>query len=187
MGKTARVKGFDDTMNANSMNDTMKIRISQLPLGVHEYHFSCSPKKLGLESNFSELVEADVVLDKTTRQLFLKVNVTTAGIFQCDRCIEEFNQPLRNQCNIFYAYDVVDSGKDTGDEVRVITPDTTFIDLTNDVSETAIHSVPFKLLCTEECKGLCPRCGTNRNRATCDCKEEWADSRWQGLEGLKTE
>jgi uncharacterized protein len=187
VSKTALVKGFDDTMNANSMNDTMKIRISQLPLGVHEYHFTSTPVKLGLENNFSSPVEIDVNIDKTPRQLFLRVSVTTSGTFQCDRCIEEFSLPLKNQYSVFYVYEAIDSGKDQADEVRVITADTVYIDLTKDVSEIALLAVPLKLLCTEECKGLCPRCGTNWNRSACNCKEEWVDSRWQGLEGLNIE
>jgi uncharacterized protein len=172
-------------MNANCMNDTMKIRISQLPLGVHEYHCTSTPVKLGLENNFLSPVEIDASIDKTPRQLFLRVNVTTSGTFQCDRCIEEFNLLLRNQYGVFYVYEAMDSEKNTADEVRVITPDTVFIDLTNDVSEIVKLAVPLKLLCTEECKGLCPRCGTNWNHTTCDCKEERVDSRWQGFEGLK--
>lgn len=187
MRKIACEKGFDDTMNAKSMNDTMKIRISQLPLGVHEYHFTSTPAKLGLENNFSSPVEIGVNVDKTPRQLFLKVNVTTSGTFQCDRCIEEFSLPLKNQYGVLYAYEESDTTKIPADEVRVITPDTVFIDLTDDVIEIVKLAVPLKLLCTEECKGLCPRCGKNRNYTTCDCKEEWVDSRWQGLEGLKIE
>ena len=174
-------------MNANRMNDTMKIRISQLPLGVHEYHFSCDPAKLGLENNFSGQVEIDAKLDKTPRQLYLTVDVSASAIFQCDRCIEDFKLPLKNTYGVFYVYDDLDTGKHPAADVQVIAPDTTHIDLMNDVGEIVTLAVPLKLLCAEECKGLCPRCGTNWNRALCDCKEEWVDSRWQGLEGLNIE
>ena len=181
------MKGFDDTMNANRMNDTMKIRISQLPLGVHEYHFTCDPAKLGLENNFSEPVEVDAVVDKTSGQLYLTVDITTSGQFQCDRCIEDFSLRLKNHYGVFYVYDEMNTGKYPADDVQVITPDTVSIDLTKDVGETVLLSVPIKLLCTEDCKGLCQQCGTNRNNASCECRQEWVDSRWQGLEGLNIE
>ncbi len=37
--------------------------------------------------------------------------------------------------------------------------------------------IPAKVLCTEECRGLCPRCGANRNRTPCACREADGDPR----------
>ena len=38
----------------------------------------------------------------------------------------------------------------------------------------------MKPLCRDECRGLCPVCGTNLNRATCDCRRDWEDPRARG-------
>jgi len=70
------------------------------------------------------------------------------------------------------------------DEVHVLSPDSAVIDLTEDVRQVVKISVPLKLLCTEECKGLCPRCGTNWNKSSCSCKNDAVDSRWEGLANL---
>ena len=53
-------------------SDEIKIRISQLSNGLHEYHFSSIPPDVGLGENFKKPVEVDAVLDKASRQLFLK-------------------------------------------------------------------------------------------------------------------
>ena len=49
--------------------------------------------------------------------------------------------------------------------------------------------IPMKPLCDESCLGLCPRCGVNRNRESCQCEESIGDERWGALmqfrEGLK--
>ena len=48
-------------------------------------------------------------------------------------------------------------------------------------------ALPMKPLCREDCKGLCPNCGTNWNRGTCDCKQGWEDPRLAALNKLKAE
>ena len=163
---------------------TIKIRISGLSNGLHEYHFSTVPSKLGLEKNFTKPVEVDVVVDKTLRQVYLKSNIKTSGLFSCDRCIEEFERLVDTQYSTVYLYDEQDNGRYVKDEVQIIGPDTVFIDLSDDVRQMMLLSVPLKLLCKEDCKGLCPHCGVNRNAGACDCKDDVTDARWQGLEGL---
>ena len=60
--------------------DEIKIRISQLSNGLHEFHFSVKPSDLGLGENFTRQVEIDAVLDKETRQMYLKTDVRCSGI-----------------------------------------------------------------------------------------------------------
>lgn len=47
-------------------------------------------------------------------------------------------------------------------------------------------AVPMKPLCREDCKGLCPHCGADRNEGDCDCEDDWVDPRWAALETLKS-
>jgi uncharacterized protein len=171
-------------MKPAKAGDELKIRISQLSNGLHEYHLKGSTAEIGLDSNFAPFVEVDAILDKTARQLYLKADVRTAGMFQCDRCLEEFNQPLSTKYTMFYVFDEQESSRYPADEVQVIGVDTPSIDLAEDVRQVVLLSVPLKLLCKEECKGLCPRCGKNRNAEPCDCREANESSQWRGLEGL---
>jgi uncharacterized protein len=46
------------------------------------------------------------------------------------------------------------------------------IDLRQIIQNQIILSIPFNPLCGEDCKGLCPHCGINRNRETCECTKE---------------
>jgi uncharacterized protein len=59
------------------------------------------------------------------------------------------------------------------------------IDLGQLMSEQFYLSLPMKPLCRESCSGLCPQCGTNLNRATCDCRRDWEDPRLAALKALK--
>jgi uncharacterized protein len=62
--------------------------------------------------------------------------------------------------------------------------DATVIDLSDDVREMVLLSVPLKLICREECRGLCSRCGADLNAGECGCAKETVSGSWQGLEKL---
>ena len=47
--------------------------------------------------------------------------------------------------------------------------------------EQVLLSLPMRAVCREDCKGLCPHCGINRNRETCDCQAAKVDPRWEAL------
>ena len=55
------------------------------------------------------------------------------------------------------------------------------LDLAELATEQFLLAVPMKPLCSETCRGLCPRCGTNLNRGSCSCPPE-TDDRWAPLE-----
>lgn len=173
-------------MERNRQGDELKIRISGLSSGLHEYHFSAVPSELGLESNFKKPVEVDVNVDKTPRQVYLTSEIRTSGLFNCDRCIEDFEHPLKSQFMMLYVFDEMDKGKFPEEEVQIISPDTVYIDMADEIRQMILLSVPLKLLCKEDCKGLCPKCGKNRNIESCECREDYVDPRWQGLAGLIT-
>ena len=171
-------------MKPEKAGDELRIRISQLSNGLHEYHLKGNTAEIGLDPNFAREVDVDATLDKTPRQLYVRADVRTSGMFQCDRCLEEFNQPLSSSYNMFYVFDEVDGTRFPADEVQMIGVDTPSIDLAEDVRQVVVLSVPLKLLCREDCKGICPRCGANRNEEPCDCREMTDSSQWRGLEGL---
>ncbi len=55
------------------------------------------------------------------------------------------------------------------------------LDLAELAAEQFLLAVPMKPLCSQTCRGLCPRCGTNLNRGSCSCPPE-TDDRWAPLE-----
>jgi len=59
------------------------------------------------------------------------------------------------------------------------------IDLTEMVLDVIITSIPMKVLCNEECKGLCSSCGNNLNNKACSCKNEDYDPRFEKLRQFK--
>jgi len=58
------------------------------------------------------------------------------------------------------------------------------IDLEPLFREQFVLAIPYAPLCREDCKGLCPQCGIDRNTGTCSC-EKPIDPRLAALKGLK--
>ena len=162
----------------------MKISISNLSEGVHTYHFSAEPENLGLGESFTKHVSLDITLEKASREVFLKVEAVAPGRFVCDRCVDEFDREVVAAYRMVYVYDEREKGGYDDDEVHVIHEATSVIDISDDIRQFLLLAVPLKLLCSDQCTGLCPRCGKNRNRGGCSCKLEEADPRWENLQNL---
>jgi uncharacterized protein len=60
----------------------------------------------------------------------------------------------------------------------------TSIDITGFVRDAIILELPLRVLCRDDCKGLCVVCGHNLNEGDCGCKTNEKDPRWQMLKGL---
>lgn len=59
------------------------------------------------------------------------------------------------------------------------------IDLEPLVREQILLALPMETLCRESCRGLCPSCGQDLNRASCECAQTGVDPRWEKLKTLK--
>ena len=153
----------------------LRINISKLSEGAHQRSLQAAPGEIGLDSRFTKEVSLEAALESTSRQLYVHAEFKTGGVFTCDRCLEEFEREVSSGFGIVYvAENRAEVGED--DDMRVLSPDTNYIDLDEDVRQYAILALPQKTLCTEDCAGLCPSCGTNLNRAKCECGNEAVDS-----------
>ena len=114
--------------------------------------------------------------------------VQTRLQLECGRCLETFEIPVDSPFELRY----VPQAENTGEEEREVEEDdltTAFykdesLDLGELMHEQFVLALPMKPLCSETCKGLCPECGTNLNKGTCDCKPTWTDPRLAALQGL---
>jgi uncharacterized protein len=162
----------------------MKIQVAGLSEGVHQFHFDVQASELGLGEQFSD-VHTDVSLDKAPNQIVLSVAVHTAADFTCDRCTEPFESRLDAKYRMHYIWNDEDASQYDVAEVQVIPKGGTIIDITEDVRQTVLIAVPLKLLCREDCLGLCPHCGKDLNQGPCGCRSEEIDTRWEKLRELQ--
>jgi uncharacterized protein len=164
--------------------ETMKIQVGGLSEGLHAYHFEVPPSDLELGETFGATILVDVQVNRTGRRYLLEGTVSTAIVFECDRCVAQFTRQVSGSYRMYYVQDAQDMGGADPSEVQVVPGDLTFIDVSDDVRQTAVLTIPLKVLCRDDCRGLCPKCGTNLNEQQCDCKDTVADSRWDKLRSL---
>ena len=113
------------------------------------------------------------------------------GNFQvpCARCIEPVEIPLAAEFDLIFR----PLGADADAPERSITAPETEIGyyqkdslaLEDVLREQVLLSLPVRTLCKPDCKGLCPRCGMNRNIQRCSCEDGPSDPRWEALGGLR--
>ena len=110
-------------------------------------------------------------------------NVVVRGTVQCfiggycDRCLKELNVMRDLPFNQTFYKDEAEF-----DDQYVYT--SSLLDVTRAVADEIILSLPMSLLCDEDCKGLCPKCGCNLNERQCDC-DVGRDNPFSVLKNLK--
>jgi len=161
----------------------MIIKITNYPVGVHELILEKSVHELQLGEPFIDKMKLICMMDKSEHQIILNCNLTIIAELVCDRCNEKYKTELNSKFSLIYFFDK----KETTDDSNVfyISANDDKINITNDVIDYANLSVPMKKLCREDCKGLCPNCGTNLNVNMCNCKYEEMDPVWEPLLKLR--
>lgn len=118
---------------------------------------------------------------------FFRGEAVCEAEIECSRCLELYQDTLHGEID-FSIQEVVDGREVNLDELPenelIVTDNATEVDITAPMREALMLALPLKPLCRDDCRGLCPVCGVNRNEHTCECKVEKTDSRWDGLRDL---
>ncbi len=162
----------------------MKIKISNLSDGSHQFRFVEPVNTLGLELPFEGSIEVDVEINKAHNQLILDSSILVNTVFECDRCTASFSKALRTNYEMVYMLGV-NPVESESDNIAYLSAEADSIDISDDVRDFTILAVPMKKLCSEDCKGLCSRCGKNLNEDDCTCSKDETDARWRPLMELK--
>jgi len=112
-----------------------------------------------------------------------------AGVqVECDRCLAWIELPVDSTFKLEYVtqedYLAQQADELTEDDLDLTVFDGEVIDIDELVTEEILLAVPDHLLCKEDCKGICPGCGVDRNSVDCDCATAEVDPRWAGLKEL---
>ena len=162
----------------------MIIKISNLSNGEHNFVFEDKVNVLDLERPFYGKHKSSITLNKLHDQLIISVTTDFKVKYQCDRCGCEFKSNLKSDYKMVYLMNEAPEETESLN-VSYLSREADKIDITNDVREFALLSVPMKNLCKDDCKGLCPKCGTDLNIGNCTCTTEEIDPRWKPLMELK--
>jgi len=154
-------------------------------------------KRVEIEKNFDEdfninnlkfintisiLLQLYKVDDDISGSIKIKYEYTE----ECSRCLKKYKNIIEKEENMFISSEKISSENKDAD-VFYIQLKNGYIEI-DDVVEEIFHiNRPIKPLCDENCKGLCPECGTNLNDEKCDCDTEEIDPRMEQLKDLLDE
>ena len=114
--------------------------------------------------------------------ILLTANCTARYKTRCARCLE----PLDGKCEITFERPVATRLEDEDtEEEYILVGENSSVNIDEPISEELLLSLPFRSLCSEDCKGLCPKCGCNKNRTECSCVTKEMDPRWAALKNFK--
>ena len=135
---------------------------------------------------------AGLILTPEGRNLFANGSFVAEGEASCDRCAEAFTVTLEKEFSaILVPRDRGPAGASNvelhEDDLDIGYYDGAGIELNDLIWEQVALTLPVKLLCSEECRGICPKCGGNRNREECNCPEPQAAGLFDILKSLKKE
>ena len=110
---------------------------------------------------------------------------------ECDRCLGRASCALNAGFDLYYRPMSV-IAKDEEVEIDEGEAEIGFyegggLELEDLLREQVLLALPMQRVCSEDCKGICPVCGRNRNETACDCSMESSDDRWGALRDLSSQ
>ena len=127
---------------------------------------------------------------KIINDIRLNGELRTSLELPCARCLEAVAQDVEHKFDLLYRPQGADAGKEelsvTSAEAEVGYYQGEGLLLEDVLREQVLLALPLKVICREDCKGLCPHCGTNLNAEQCSCAEPADNPRWSALKEIRS-
>lgn len=167
----------------------MYIDLTELSDGRKEFDETI---QIDLEDESVRLLEPCRIkgeLKKGIAQVDVEGQIFAKAEFECSRClipiISTLDVPFKVSFVTEEDYSKEKESELHGEDLDISIYDGNKIDLSEIVREQILLNLPVQSFCSENCKGLCPKCGINLNEKTCNCQTKDIDPRWQSLRNLK--
>ena len=156
-----------------SLGETIELDVDvalpTLALGSEEFVPTGDARLVGSMTNTGAGVVLSATLDVSLRA-------------ECCRCLKEFVLPVSVRVDGFYV--AHGSERDLPAEQEVGFIDSGGVDIMHAIVSALTLELPYAPVHDEDCRGICPTCGVDRNDATCGCAPEFVSSPFSGLKDL---
>lgn len=149
-----------------------------------------APVPPGTSVEFVGNVTGKITLRNIGGEIAAWGHLEATAVRECARCLEMHEAPISFDFSEVCTFDQIDEPlaytqvTDDDDPASIPLLDGDTVDLSELVRQLLVLSVPPRSLCTPDCSGLCPHCGTNLNVSQCDCEREEIDPRLAPLREL---
>ena len=169
----------------------MRIELENLEGSKGDFAHVYQPDELNPVDERVSLIAPAAVSGKVRlsgNEVFVNGHVETRAQVECDRCLKPVELPVNADFALEYIsdseYESSQVAELTEEEMSVSVFDGAAIDVDEIVKEQILLAVPTRMLCREDCKGICPECGADRNTGECNCVTNDIDPRWAALKNL---
>lgn len=166
----------------------MKINISEIlsnPSVIKNFKVEPDFEKLKLRRGSYPVSYKEpflLTVSKAEDKLHVTGEMTIRLIIPCDRCLEDVENTFHITIDRSVNPNTESDGIEDVDELSFI--DGYMLDVDKLIMDEIVVALPTKVLCKEDCKGLCSVCGTNLNNHTCDCHKESLDPRMAAIQDI---
>jgi uncharacterized protein len=165
----------------------MKVIISEIPEEGLELELT---EKISSDESITIVspVKASLRIDKKGSEVIITGAVKGTVELQCSRCLKIFGMNIDSRIDVVY-HPASEINKEEhyelkGDELNTGFYKNDILDTEDLLKEQLVLNMPMKPLCSEGCKGLCPKCGVDLNTMQCSCAASEIDSRLAVLKQL---
>src|SRR5580692_7954231 len=179
----------------------MFIEIRELELHPVDFREELAPGVIDLGPDFrqlnplraggrAQLVEERHGKHQTIKDIRLDGELAVQLETDCARCLEPVVTDVKHSFDLLYRPLGADAGRAelsvTAAEAEVSYYQGEGLLLEDVLREQVLLAAPLKVICREDCKGLCPHCGKNMNLEQCSCADAVTDPRWSALKDLSS-
>lgn len=162
----------------------MKINVTQAKKEIgsrNMFKFVTSAEHLGIgdERQWAEhavTIDGEVVNTGSLLEVSGTIHIVTR--YQCDRCLDEFQANM----DIPFFEQFQETGVTEAHSEDIIYFQGDEIDISELVRESILLAQPISTVCSEDCRGLCIKCGSNLNHSDCSCDRHIVDPRLAELQ-----
>ncbi|MBE7031155.1 MAG: DUF177 domain-containing protein [Ruminococcaceae bacterium] len=129
----------------------------------------------GQDIRFTAPVTVEGKVENIGGDVYLSLDITATFLTNCARCLKEIERTLS-----FSVHEVF-SKREIAEDEDVLPLESDEIALAPLVEDAFCMELPYNYLCDEDCAGLCPVCGCDRNQTDCGCETEQIDPRLAAL------
>jgi DUF177 domain-containing protein len=169
----------------------MRIELAGLESGRGAFAHAYAPGEIVLEDERLRLIDPPTVsgqLRQEGRRVHVSGQLAARVQVECDRCLKPVEIPVDSRFKLEYVtaedYEAQQAVELTQEDLDLSVFDGEVIDIDELVTEEILLAVPDHVLCNDDCKGICPVCGADRNSVDCGCRTAEVDPRWAGLKKL---
>lgn len=176
----------------------MQLELKDIKGGELEQEYSCSlvdfPElNLFIEDGgprFSEPLVFKLRLQKTGKYVEVDGHFDAVVGLSCSRCLQSFDQSLSESFSVTFVPQQKENATDEevelkADELGLVAYEDETLELRDTLQEQLLMAVPISPLCQQDCKGLCPECGSNLNFETCHCSRKPFNNKFAALAAME--